>query len=64
MKIKRNETYGQFVKRIRQAANLTQRDFAAATGLGRSSVMAWENGKFEPSFVSRRVIVEFAKKIK
>lgn len=64
MKIKRNETYGQFVKRIRQKANLTQEDFATATGFGVNSVSQWENGKNEPNFVSRRAIDEFARKIK
>ena len=64
MKIKRNETYGSFIKRIRQTAKLTQADFAIATGLGRNSVSQWENGKYEPNFVSKRAIDEFARKIK
>jgi DNA-binding transcriptional regulator YiaG len=64
MKIKRNETYGQFVKRIRQTANLTQEDFATATGLGVNSVCQWEKGRYEPNFISRRAIDEFARKIK
>lgn len=64
MKIKRNETYGAFVKRIRQTANLTQADFCAASGFGHSAVSAWETGKSEPNFVSRRAIDEFARKIK
>lgn len=64
MKIKRNETYGQFIKRIRQTAKLTQADFAAATGLGVGFVSQWENGKYEPNFVSKRAIDEFARKIK
>ena len=48
MKIKRNETYGSFIKRIRQTAKLTQADFAIATGLGRNSVSQWEKGHYEP----------------
>ena len=64
MKIKRNETYGAFIKRIRQTAKLTQADFAIATGLGRNSVSQWEKGHYEPNFVSKRAIDEFARKIK
>ena len=64
MKIKRKETYGAFIKRLRQTAKLTQADFAAATGLGVGSVSQWENGKYEPNFVSKRAIDEFAKTIK
>jgi DNA-binding transcriptional regulator YiaG len=64
MKIKRKETYGAFIKRIRQTAKLTQADFAIATGVGATSVSQWENGKYEPNFVSKRAIDEFARKIK
>ena len=64
MKIKRNETYGAFIKRIRQTANLTQQDFATAVGVSETSVSLWESGKNEPNFVSRRAIDEFARKIK
>ena len=64
MKIKRNETYGAFIKRIRQTAKLTQADFAIAVGVGANSVSQWENGKYEPNFVSKRAIDEFAKTIK
>lgn len=64
MKIKRNETYGSFIKRIRQTAKLTQSDFAIAVGVGATSVNQWENGKYEPNFVSKRAIDEFAKTIK
>lgn len=64
MKIKRNETYGAFIKRIRQTAKLTQTDFAIAVGVVVSSVSQWENGKYEPNFVSKRAIDEFARKIK
>ena len=64
MKIKRNETYGAFIKRIRQTAKLTQADFAIAVGVGVNSVSQWEKGKYEPNFVSKRAIDEFARKIK
>jgi transcriptional regulator with XRE-family HTH domain len=64
MKIKRNETYGSFIKRIRQTAKLTQADFAIAVGVGANSISQWENGKYEPNFVSKRAIDEFARKIK
>lgn len=64
MKIKRNETYGAFIKRIRQTAKLTQADFAIAVGVGANSVNQWEKGHYEPNFVSKRAIDEFARKIK
>ena len=64
MNIKKSETYGQFIKRIRQTAKLTQADFAIAVGVGTNSVSQWENGKYEPNFVSKRAIDEFAKTIK
>lgn len=64
MKIKRNETYGSFIKRIRQTAKLTQADFAIAVGVGANSVSQWEKGHYEPNFVSKRAIDEFARKIK
>jgi DNA-binding transcriptional regulator YiaG len=64
MKIKRKETYGAFIKRIRQTAKLTQADFAIAVGVGATSVSQWEKGHYEPNFVSKRAIDEFARKIK
>lgn len=63
MKIKRNETYGEFVYRIRQVAKITQADFALRLGYTRQSVGAWENGR-EPSLATKREIDEFARKIK
>lgn len=64
MKIKKGETYGSFIKRIRQTAKLTQADFAIAVGCVTTSVSQWENGKYEPNFVSKRAIDEFARKLK
>lgn len=63
MKIKKGETYGEFVKRLRQTANLTQEELALRLGISRKSVGNWENGT-EPSFICRRLIDEFAKGVK
>ncbi len=63
MKIKRNETYGVFIRRIRETAKITQEEFALRCGVSETSVWSWENGK-NPSFASKRAIDEFARKIK
>ena len=63
MKIKRNETYADFLKRIRQTAKITQEELALRLGVSEMSVWAWENGR-NPSFASKRAIDEFAKTIK
>ena len=56
MKIKKFETYGDFLKRIRQTANLTQEDLALRLGFSRRSICQWEQGKSEPSLSSKREI--------
>lgn len=63
MKIKRNETYGSFLIRIRETAKITQEELALRLGVSEMSVWAWENGR-NPSFASKRSIDEFARKIK
>jgi transcriptional regulator with XRE-family HTH domain len=63
MKIKKSETYGSFLLRIRETAKITQEELALRLGVSEMSVLAWENGR-NPSFASKRAIDEFAKTIK
>lgn len=49
MKIKRKETYGAFLLRIRETAKITQEELALRLGVSEMSVWAWENGR-NPSF--------------
>lgn len=63
MKIKRKETYGSFVKRVRLGAKLTQVEMALRMGVNPSTLSRWENGAEIPHFSQRR-IDEFARKIK
>ena len=64
MKINKGETYGAFVKRVRQTTKLTQRDFALRIGYSVSSLCAWENHRRPVPLFTQRVIDEFAKTIK
>lgn len=64
MKIKKAETYGEFIKRIRTNAKLTQLQFCQLTGFGKTSVSMWENNRSHPSLPSQREIDEFAKTVK
>lgn len=63
MKIKKVETYGEFLLRIRETAKITQEELALRLGVSEMSVWNWENGR-NPSFASKRAIDEFAKTIK
>lgn len=63
MKIKKSETYGSFLRRIRETAKITQQELALRLGVSEYSVWLWEHGK-NPSFASKRAIDEFARKIK
>lgn len=63
MKIKKGETYPEFVKRVRIAAKLTQVEMALRMGISPSTLSRWENGINVPHFSQRR-IDEFAKTIK
>ena len=63
MKIKKSETYGSFLLRIRETAKITQEELALRLGVSEMSVWNWENGR-NPSFASKRAIDEFAKTIK
>ena len=64
MKIKKGETYGEFLKRIRQTAKFTQDDLAVRLGFTKRSICAWERGNSTPSLPSQREIDVFAKTIK
>lgn len=63
MKIKKGESYGAFVKRVRTTAKLTQAEFAERLGYSDRTVWNWENGANVPLY-SQRVVDEFAKTIK
>ena len=63
MKIKKGESYGAFVKRVRTTAKLTQAEFAERIGYSDRTIWAWENGVNVPLY-SQRVVDEFAKTIK
>ena len=63
MKIKKNETYADFLKRIRYTNNLTQADLALRFGFARSSICAWESGNAKPRLSTKREIDRLAKKI-
>lgn len=63
MKIKKKETYADFLKRIRETAKITQQELALRLGVSENSVGGWEKGR-NPSFASKRAIDEFARKIK
>ena len=63
MKIKRNETYGAFLLRIRETAKITQEELELRLGVSELFVWAWEYGR-NPSLASKRAIDEFAKKLK
>ena len=63
MKIKKSETYGAFLIRIRETAKITQEELALRLGVSEMSVWAWENGR-NPSFASKRAIDEFASRVK
>ena len=64
MKIRKRETYADFLRRIRRTANYTQDDLALRLGFSRRSICAWELGKGEPSLSSKREIDLMAKRIK
>jgi DNA-binding transcriptional regulator YiaG len=64
MKIKRNETYGLFIKRIRQTAKLRQVDLALRLGFTSQTISNWERGRVQPPPYSQKLIDEFAKTIK
>ena len=63
MKINRGESYGEFIKRIRDRAKLTQAEFAHRLGYTAVSVCKWERGA-NLSFQAKRNIDEFARKVK
>lgn len=63
MKINKGETYGQFVKRIRQTAKLTQAEFGLRLGFTYQTISNWERGANVPLW-SQKIVDEFARKIK
>ena len=64
MRIKKNESYAEFIARIRQKTKYTQRELAELMGFEVTIVNLWETGKRTPSMKSQRKIDEFAKSVK
>lgn len=64
MKIKKNETYADFIKRVRAKAKYTQQELAAELGVERTTIYYWEIERRTPSLKSQRKIDEFANGIK
>lgn len=64
MKIKKNETYAEFIKRVRTKAKYTQQEFAEELGVERTTIYYWEIEHRTPSLKSQRKIDEFASRIK
>jgi transcriptional regulator with XRE-family HTH domain len=59
MKIKRGESYGDFLRRIRARLKVTQTDLALRLGVTAKTVCLWENGGNIPLH-SQRIVDEFA----
>ncbi len=53
---------GPRVRRLRNALNLTQEDFADGIGVTFSTINKWENGRSVPNRIARRVMLEAAKR--
>lgn len=63
MTINTGETYGEFVKRVRTAAQLTQAEFGMRLGFTNQTISNWERGANAPLW-SQKIVDEFAKKLK
>lgn len=64
MRIKKDESYAEFILRVRKKSKRTQKEFAELLGFEATIINLWETGKRVPSMKSQRIIDEFAKKIK
>lgn len=64
MRIKKNESYADFLLRLRLKTKRTQKEFAKLLGFEATIIHLWETGKRVPSMKSQRFIDEFAKTIK
>ena len=63
MKIKKGETYAEFIKRVRNATKLTQVEFGKRLGYSSVTISKWERGANVPLY-SQRVVDEFANTLK
>lgn len=63
MRINKDETYNDFLRRLRARQKLTQEEFALRLGFTASTISRWENGAKIPYF-SQRVIDDYAKRVK
>lgn len=64
MKIKPNETYTEFCKRLRYACKLTMVQFAEEVGIAKSTLWLIEKKGKTPSFTTQKKIDNFAKTVK
>lgn len=64
MRIKKDESYAEFILRVRTKSKRTQKEFAKLLGFEATIIHLWETGKRNPSMKSQRIIDEFAKTIK
>ena len=64
MKIRKDESYADFLLRLRLKTKRTQKEFAELLGFEATIIHLWETGKRVPSMKSQRIIDEFAKTIK
>lgn len=51
-------------KKIRRTVGMTQEEFAKELGLSRMTIAFWEIGKYEPSPMAIKRLIEFCKEHK
>ena len=54
----------EYIKLIRQQANMSQEQFAKAIGTTVITINRWENGKTTPNKIAQKQLYEFCKKHK
>lgn len=54
--------FGDRVKQVRKQLEFSQTLFAKELGISRSTLIRWENGKFNPSYEAQKRFEEYCKK--
>ena len=54
-------TFGERVKQVRLALNLSQEEMAKELGVSFATINRWENGKTEPNLMLEGKFVDFCK---
>lgn len=62
MKVKKGESYADFLRRIRTRLKITQTDLALRLGVTAKTVCLWERGANIPPY-SQRIVDDFAAEI-